>query len=437
MFTRRDMRSPASAAVRSFRAAFAKTIYTCLAVAALGCFGASPLPAQQLDSLRQSSGEWRAHLSFSQTIDVAACESFTAWATTGGVVLRYTENGEIRRLDKTNALSQARVRRIACDPERDERLIVVYEDGAVEVIDEGRSVHYVTAISNARVPGRRNINQVRSIGGAVFVIAADFGYLIFDADEGIFLDDVRLPERINDAAVLAGDLYLATESGLSVLTDYRNRRTLRDVTQYRNLGDVMPRAFGRCYAAVSYKDELYAGFNDRLYAVAPGAGTSRIAIDNGCVDWIDLDAGGDRMIAVARKICDFGRTRVAVTEDGQTFRDVDAECAIALVGAAVAPGGEVVMAGIGPSYDASALMIAEGADAPCRQVPLAGAELLDGLRRRGPRRRGGRGGGGDPQPQLHRQLRRRRRAQGRALDGFQCQNAGGPSGHPRRFQRAI
>lgn len=370
MFTRRKMRLPASA--RAFRAAFAKTVYPCLAIAALGCFGASPLPAQQLDSLRQSIGEWRAHLSFAETIDVAAGARFTAWATTGGVVLRYTENGEIRRLDKTNALSQARVRRIACDPERDRRLIVLYEDGAVEVIDDERSVHYVTAVANARVPGRRNINQVRSLGGSRFVVAADFGFLIFDADEGIFLDDVRLPERINDAAVLAGDLYLATDGGVLVLTDYRNRRTLRDVTQYRNLGDVLPRAAGRCFSVVNYKNELYAAFNDRIYAVAPGAGTSRVAVDNGCVDWFDLDAAGDRLVGASRGVCGGVRGRVAITEDGRTFRDVDAECAIAVVGAAVAPGGEVVMAGIGPSYDESALMIAEGTDAPCRQVPLRG-----------------------------------------------------------------
>ncbi len=352
--------------------AFAKTFGTCLAVALAVGFGESPLHAQQTDSLRQSIGEWRAHLSFSETIDAAACASFTAWATTGGVVLRYNDSGEIRRLDKTNALSQGRVRRITCDPERDGRLVVVYEDGALEVIEDERSVYYLTAIPNARIPGRRNINGVQSVGESLFVVAADFGYVLFDANEGVFLDDVRLPERVYDAAVLTGDLYLATDAGLLILTDYRGRRTLRDVTQYTNLDGVLTNAFGRCLTVETFGDEVYAGFNDRLYAVAAGGASSRIVQEDGCVDWVDLDAAGGKLLALSRRSCDGGRARLAISEDGRAFGERDLTCAIVVVGAALAPSGEVAMAGIGPTYDGSALMLTEGPNAPCRQIALDG-----------------------------------------------------------------
>ncbi len=354
------------------RIAAAAVVVAAVVVAAVVGFGASPLHAQQTDSLRQGIGEWRAHLSFSETIDAAACASFTAWATVNGIVLRYNDNGEVRRLDKTTGLSQGRVRRIACDPERDGRLVVVYDDGALEVLEDERSVYYLTAIPNARVPGRRNVNGLGSIGESIFVVAADFGYLLFDANRGIFLDDVRYPERIFDAAVLAGDLYLASDEGLLVLTDYRNRRTLRDTSAYRNLSPRLTNAFGGCFTVETYRDEVYAGFNDRLYAVAPGAASSRIVLDDGFVNWIDLGVAGGKLLAASRIIDEKGQARAAVTEDGRTFVDRDLSCAILLLGAAIAPSGEVAVAGIGPSYDASALTLIESAAAPCRQVALAG-----------------------------------------------------------------
>ena len=359
----------------SFLGASAKTRHTApaLLIGVLG-FGGSPTASAQLtDSLRQGTGEWRAHTTFSQTTDAAACGEYVAWATPGAVVLRY-HDGEVRRFDKASGLRQARVEHVACAPDGGGPLVIGYEDGALEVIDPDRanpSVHYATGIADARIAGRRDVNRVRALGGERYVIAADFGFLFFDAGEGIFGEDVRFPERVEDVAVFGDDLYVATWEGLRVLRDFERRPTaLRDTNAYESLEGIAYEGPQRCFALGLDGGRLLAGFRERLVAIGPGASEASVVAQVGGADWRDIRRAGNRVLAAAKLRT--GTGRVLVREGGGDFRAIDVDCASIFEGAAVAPGGQLVYFGVGPSFDGSALMYAAGAEGACRVVELPG-----------------------------------------------------------------
>ena len=357
-------------------AAFAKTRHPPLCVAAIiaafVCFGGSPAVAQLTDSLRQAAGEWRAHTSFSRSTDVAACPSYVAWATPGAVVLRYAETGEVRRLDKTNALTQSRVRHVACSPDVDDLLVVAYADGALEVLRDERSVHYVPAIAEARITGRRDINRVRALGGSLFAVAADFGYLLFDAAEGIFLQDIRFPERVTDVALFGGDLYLATWEGLRVLRGFETRATLRDPAAYVSLAGVVPGAEDRCYALLVHGERLLAGFRNRVLAIGADEADVTVVIDRFGLTWADLEGQGGAVVAAAGVFDPVAEPTLLYAATGGAFEEVDPGCVTVLDAAAVGPGGDLALAGVGPSYDGSALTLLEGEARACRTIDLAG-----------------------------------------------------------------
>ena len=358
-------------------AAYAKTYRRALAAAgtalALLASVADPLPAtaQLTDSLRHATGEWRAHTTFSLSTDVAACESYLAWATPGAVVLRYHENGEVRRLDKTNALTQSRVRLVACSPDVDDLLVVGYADGALEVLRGGRPVHYVPAIAEARIVGRRDVNRLRGLGGGLFAVAADFGYLLFDAVEGIFLQDIRFPERTWDVALFGGDLYLATDAGLRVLRDFESQATLRDPEQYRPPAAALPGQDGPCYALKVQGERLLAGFRNRFYALSEGGAAATLLRDQYGVDWSDLEGVGADVVATGRVFDNVAAPTALYSAGGGDFVELDV-CATVVRGAALAPGGQIGLVGVGPDERGSALMIMDGHDRPCRTVALDG-----------------------------------------------------------------
>lgn len=342
----------------------ALTVLLSLAVVAWG-------HAQPTDSLRQTLGEWRAHTSFTVSTDASANGQFVAWATSGAVVLRY-HSGEVRRLDKTNALRQGDVSRVACSPDADDLLVVGYTDGALEVLRDERSVHYVPAIAEADVTGLRGVNRIRALGGERFAIAADFGFLFFDAGEGIFLNDVRFPEPVEDIAVFAGDLYVATTQGLWVLRDFETRGNLRDPEIYESLDGVAYGGERRCYALGVDGDRLLAGFRDFVVAVEPGARTADRLFDTPGFQWVDIDYAGARVVLSAQLVANLAVSRVLVREGDGAFAEADVSCTGFVTGAAVSASGQLAYSGFGSTRDEAALTYAESPAGACRAVDLPG-----------------------------------------------------------------
>ena len=338
-----------------------------LAAAALtlaaACFGVShPLLAQDPDDVDApvggpglALGAWRGHLPAQYAVDVTACGAFTAYATQGGtVVLRYRATGELVELGKVDGLSGSDIATVACNPAREGQLFVAYRDGVLDVVEGGRVTLTATAVADAEIAGLRDVRGVAFAGADTAIVYADFGFVLFDPDEGIFLDDVRWGAPVNDVAAFAGDLYVAAGDGMYVLPDYARQPTLRDLSRYRPLGEVLPAGAGFAAGArlgatalEVWRGRLYAGFGDgSLAAIAPGAAGLR-EVDTGGGEGrrvVDL-SGADEVLAVAYGRREGGTGDAAfATADGEAWTRLDDECAGLPFAVAATPGGGVAFA---------------------------------------------------------------------------------------------
>ena len=337
------------------------------------CFGVSlpDLGAQQVGDEAVPSlaiGEWRAYAPATYALDVAACGAYAAYATQGGsVVLRYGDSGELRELNKVNALSQSDVVALSCG--EGDRLFVLYSDGAIDVVEEERVVTYATAIADADVAGQRGALGIAPLGGGDTVaVHTEFGFVLFDPAAGIFLDDVRWGSAVNDVATFADDLYVATDGGLFVLTDYAARATLRNPAGYAAFDTLVADGSyaGPARRAVNalevWRGELYVGFADSLLgALTPGAASFRTVLESGDKRVIDL-SGSDELLAVAfrRRSDSFGDATFA-SLDGRDWQRLDDGCAGLPFAVAATPGGGVAFA----ARVRTGLCRVEAIDAPC------------------------------------------------------------------------
>ena len=287
-------------------------------------------------------GEWRSHLPAQYATDVAACADFTAYATQGGtVVLRYRDNGELRELNKVNALSQVDVAAVACNPFSEGQLLVLYRDGAFDVLADERVRLRSTAIADAEIDGERTVRGVTFVDATTAIVFADFGFVFFDLERGVFLDDVRWPTPVTDVQLLGGDLYVASESGLSVLPDYRRQPLLRDLSLYVDLlaTELFDPAFrdtvtARVVSLAVLGGELYAGFGERVsgdtsyggavVAIAPTRDAYRVATGGGGFELMDLTSDGELLVATFRRRADgTGGDFVEVSSDGVDWRRLE------------------------------------------------------------------------------------------------------------------
>ena len=321
-----------------------------LAVAlALAC-ATSAARAQASLGSSQAIGEWRAYNAYQEGRRVAGCEDFAAWLTAGGtgLLLRFAETGELRRLDKANVLAQADPTLIRCNPFAPGQLLVGYADGAVEVLADGeRSVAYARDIADAQLFGERDLTGFAFAGSEEAFVLAEFGFLRFDPARGLFLDDVRTSDPVRDVAAFGGDLYVATDAGLRVLPDYADAPRIRDFAQYVRADSLLPgRRNGGGLAVThleTWRDELYVAYADTLVALGAN-GTVRLAHTAEGRRIRDLRGGPTYLLATEEASAKPG-DRVAASRDGRDFAYVDVSCSgFGVLGAAEAAG-EIAWAG--------------------------------------------------------------------------------------------
>ena len=309
---------------------------------ALACFGES---LAQIGPVTGASaiGEWTSHIALQEGRDVTSCGAFDAYVAGGSVVLRYRDSGEIRKLDKVNALSQANAVVVACNPFVEGQLLVGYEDGAVDVVEDERVTYYANDIAEATILGNRALTAIAFASSDEAIICLEFGYLVFDPNRGVFIESVEMGTGVNDAAALDGDLYLATARGLEVVPDYQRQPLLRDTSVYVSLGSLVGGA-NAATALETWRGEVYVGVQQALYAVDAGFGESRLVDSFPCFTPADL-AADDETLAMAgfnlRELCGPPRIdRAFVTQDGRDFRTIDTDCStFGVLGVAPRDGG--------------------------------------------------------------------------------------------------
>ena len=126
-----------------------------------------------------------------------------------------------------------------------ERLVIGYENGLVEVIDEDNSITISSDIVNFSQAGEKSINHIAEFGNKLY-LSTPFAIVVYDIDKLEFGDTYFIGSgsssiKINQIEIFNGQIYAATESGVfsadltsDLLIDFNNWTQLftgRDFSQ--------------------------------------------------------------------------------------------------------------------------------------------------------------------------------------------------------------
>ena len=147
------------------------------------------------------------------------------------------QNALIRTYDRCSGLSDQKIAYIRwCQAAR--TLVIVYENGNVDLLDETDNVTNLPQVRDASIPGKV-INDL-TVSGSKAYVSADFGLVVIDVGNRVLEEVYRMKMAVKSTAIADGQyVFAAKDSVCSApfgvnLNDAKQIRTLaRDVTYNR------------------------------------------------------------------------------------------------------------------------------------------------------------------------------------------------------------
>ena len=173
----------------------------------------TPLSSQVSNDL----GVWVDHLPYTNAIDIEEHDEITYVATTQGLFIYNVVDKTLERISKVNGLSDVGLTDIAYS-ERFDVLLIGYENGNLDVYDNGRVTNYPDIRLSTNYSGLKSINHIH-VAGELAYLSTDFGVLAYDIAEDLVLETYIIGPNgtilgVNQTATDEDSLYAATEEGL-------------------------------------------------------------------------------------------------------------------------------------------------------------------------------------------------------------------------------
>lgn len=165
------------------------------------------------------SDRWEDFYSYNNIKDVVKNDN-TLYALADNAVFLYNTNTkEIQKLSSVNGLSGNTTSSIHYNNSHN-RLIIGYENGLIEVVDEDGTITISADIVSFNQAGEKRINQIYEHNNVVY-LATPFAIVIYDIDklefgDTYFIGPLSTAVNIQAISVLNEQIYAATSSGLFV-----------------------------------------------------------------------------------------------------------------------------------------------------------------------------------------------------------------------------
>lgn len=174
-------------------------------------------------------GNYQAQSLWRSTVARDLSGALLAWDT--------EQNALIRTYDRCSGLSDQKIAYIRwCQAAR--TLVIVYENGNVDLLDETDNVTNLPQVRDASIPGKV-INDL-TVSGSKAYVSADFGLVVIDVGNRVLEEVYRMKMAVKSTAIADGQyVFAAKDSVCSApfgvnLNDGKQIRTLaRDVTYNR------------------------------------------------------------------------------------------------------------------------------------------------------------------------------------------------------------
>lgn len=164
---------------------------------------------QTMDA-RLPLGEWQAFMAYDKA-SVCAFFNGKVYAVSEGSLFSYDpEDESIQTFDIVQPMSDVGITHLAvCRTER--KLVIVYENGNIDLMDEQEEVYNITDLKNSSVTDK-TVNSLNVEGGKAY-LGTNFGIVVLDIGRRLISTTYTLDKKIVATAVADGYLMAATEAG--------------------------------------------------------------------------------------------------------------------------------------------------------------------------------------------------------------------------------
>jgi ligand-binding sensor domain-containing protein len=216
-------------------------------------------------------GSWRNHTDYSKGERLAIFNDKVFCTTSNGLFYFDTQDGSINTISTTDGLSSVNISMLELV---EGSLLIAYEDGLMDVIDDVLSITTFEDVFQSTVKGSKKINAAVIVSDITY-LATDFGVVLYDASENelidAFLDLGKNGERIsiNGISTNGDKLYLSTAEGL-LTGDLSGDINLKDFQNWSR--DSIDSEGTTLLKTVFYEDNLYGlAENDSIYQLLNGS----------------------------------------------------------------------------------------------------------------------------------------------------------------------
>ncbi|WP_439127817.1 type IX secretion system anionic LPS delivery protein PorZ [Polaribacter sp.] len=208
------------------------------------------------------SSSWEDFYSYNNVKDFVKVDD-VIYALSDNAVFTYnTSNGEISKLSSVQGLSGETTTAIYYNKEF-KRLVIGYQNGLVEVIDDDGSITISSDIVNFNQSGEKSINHISELNNKLY-LATPFAIVVYDIENLEFGDTYFIGAnssavKINKTIIFNNIIYAASENG--IYTADANNNALID---FNNWQQVLPaRNFSNI---VVFNDIVYVTENNTLFS---------------------------------------------------------------------------------------------------------------------------------------------------------------------------
>ena len=210
--------------------------------------------------------KWQVYLSYSAPVQVQEAGNSLYCITKGsgtinslaGNLVRYDlQDGSVKTYDCLNDLSDKEILHMSFD-EATGRLLLVYENGNIDLLDADDVVYNISALKENSILGE-NINSITSNNG-MFYLCTNTALIEIDANDVVVRETYKQSQQLNGIAFCEGYIFVARKDGLYKLDGIAQ---IRDFKTWQKVSD---KEFVQMQA---FAGQLYALCDSRLNYIIP------------------------------------------------------------------------------------------------------------------------------------------------------------------------
>ncbi len=212
------------------------------------------------------SKDWEDFYSYNNVKDFIKTDD-QIHAIVDNAIFKFNNNtGEISKISSVNGLSGESTSSLYFSATYN-KLIVGYESGLIEIIDQNNSITILKDIVNFNYSGNKQINNITEYNGKLY-LSTSFAIIVYDLDKAQFGDTYFIGNQssevvVNQIKIVENTIYAATENGVYI-ADVSNPNLI----DFNNWAHYFTDNFS---AIEIFNNQVYVSSNRGLYKIVDNA----------------------------------------------------------------------------------------------------------------------------------------------------------------------